>query len=159
MLRAGRAGRGRLGSDMSRIQDRKKQRREYLRKKGVAYTKMSLTTLLMLSCAYCAFFSFIALLVFGYQWQAFVLSASLSVIFAGGCWRSVRAVRLAHRTAKQLPYVPPVISATLPAEEVLLRGSDALTQEQSQVLLRGTQNTEEADGQELLRSSQEQAGQ
>jgi hypothetical protein len=45
---------------------------------------------------------------------------------------------------------------TLPAEEVLVRGSEEPAQEQSQVLQRGTDSCQENAQQELLRSSQRQ---
>ena len=142
---------------MSRIQDRVKQRREYLRKKGTAYTKMSLAALLIVPCLLIGM-SILMAGLFAATFRQPPLSHPLVII---GLFLLVLAPSLlgyfatrSHRAAKQIPYVPPVTSGTLPAEEVLLRGSDASAQEQSQVLLRGTHNTEETDGQELLRSSQ-----
>ena len=61
-----------------------------------------------------------------------------------------------HKNIKHIPYVPPVTSDTLPAEEVLVRGSEEPTQEQSKVLLRGTECSMGTGEQELLRSSQGQ---
>jgi hypothetical protein len=68
----------------------------------------------------------------------------------------VRSIRKARQEAKQLPYVPPVTANTLPAEEVLVRGSEEPTQEQGKVLLRGADGSAGTGEQELLRSSQGQ---
>lgn len=168
---------------MSRIQTRKKQRREYLRKKGTAYTVAFLAALGALLGA----------LIFLVRWDPVYrhLGIGSRHIAVVGTLALILIVQLlfqvarrVHRRAVQIPYVPPVTADTLPAEEVLVRGtveptgqqsevllrgaqgggvtpaeellrsSDASVKEQHQVILRGTQNTEEADGQELLRSSQ-----
>lgn len=71
-------------------------------------------------------------------------------------WLLTLAVSDICQEARRLPNVSRVTSDTLPNEEVLLRSSDASTQEQSQVLLRGTHNSEETEWQELLRSSRRQ---
>ena len=159
---------------MSRIEDRKQQRREYTNKKGVAYMKASLAVLLALcfgSVAYCLLAEGFAiwhkmqhmdayqLAMDPYQLDAdatFRVVLICSIFCGGGFLLLARSARMIHRASKQLPYVPPVTAATLPNEEVLLRGSDASAQEQSSVLLRGTQSGEETDGEELLRSSQGQ---
>lgn len=149
---------------MSRIQDRKKQRSEYLRKKGMAYMMASLAGLLTL------LFSMVALLTLGFAVSAFfwpmafddgvarvyvyVLCGLLVLCFGWASFLLARSARKAHQAASQLPYVPLITTDSLPSEEVLLRCSGATAQEQSQILLRSTHNTEAADGQELLRSSQ-----
>ena len=143
---------------MNQIQDRKKQRREYLRKKRVTYFKATLNTLIAIPCSWYAFGSLFAALFNPFDRLFSVIMFALAFIFGAVAWTAAKRAKLLHQKAKQLPYVPPVSPATLPAEEVLLRGSDASAQEQSQVLLRGTHNSEEADGQELLRSSQGQDG-
>ena len=142
---------------MSRIQNRIKQRRAYLRKKGAAYTLLGITVSQMIPCALITMVLLILTFVFSLIQVELAYLPALVVGFLYFLWFSgvsANAVRKAYRAAKQLPYVPPVTPTTLPNEEVLLRSSDASVQEQSQVLLRGMHNSEEADGQELLRSSQ-----
>lgn len=53
----------------------------------------------------------------------------------------------------KIPVVPPVNIATLPAEEVLVRGSEAPSFAQSEVLLRATQAAETPQ-EELLRAAE-----
>lgn len=90
-----------------------------------------------------------------YWWDACGQLVFVS-LFGVSSWILFRYARRTQKEADQLSYFPPVNQATMPDEEVLLRGSNASAQEQSQVLLRGIQNREEADGQELLRASRQQ---
>jgi len=71
-------------------------------------------------------------------------------------WRLLRISDRASSEAEKLPFVPPVTADTLPAEEVLVRGSEEPAQEQSKILLRGTNGSGGTREQELLRSSQQQ---
>ena len=150
---------------MSRIQDRKQQRREYLWKKEAAYTLSTFLSFLMVPCIGIALIALMEVVSFlCHYWVTAdyhdlvmaILYMGIAFLLGGASWLLFRSARQTKRDAEQLPYVPPVTAATLPNEEVLLRGSDASTQEQSSVLLRGTQSGEETDGQELLRSSQGQ---
>jgi hypothetical protein len=52
-----------------------------------------------------------------------------------------------------IPYVQPVTINTLPAEEVLVRGSEEPIQEQSTSLLRAAGERDEFPVEELLRAS------
>ncbi len=54
---------------------------------------------------------------------------------------------------KQIPYVPPVLRSDLPANEILVRGSEELPVAQSEVLLRAAKEQEMLK-EELLRVSQ-----
>ena len=140
---------------MSITQERIKNRREYLKQKGTAYTKIGLAGLLIVPCLYFAVF-FLSVLYYPgrYYWQAFSLSALLVFIFGGGCyWLIYRAYRI-HKSTSQFPYVPPISNDTLPIEEVLVRGSEEPVQVQSNVLLRGTVSIMNTKEQELLRGSQ-----
>lgn len=153
---------------MGNTQERKKQRRRYLWKKGKAYTKFSIATLLAIPCTLigCLLLAAFAMTLYDY----FILNNSNGakspinfvswigtiLLFGAMIWVMVRAARRAHQAAKQLPYVPPVTADTLPAEEVLVRGSVEPTQEQGKVLLRGTGSSTDTEVQELLRGSQGQ---
>jgi len=81
-----------------------------------------------------------------------VLSGILAIISCVWVYIALQA----HQEARRIPYVPPVTAKALPAEEVLVRGSEEPAQEQGKVLLRGTEGSTDTGEQELLRSSQGQ---
>jgi len=147
---------------MSSTHERIRQRRLYLAKKGWAYTKMSLNAVLAFPFALLVFVVLFLLgldLIFGFHRHSFilicvVLADCVGVWFASRHW--FRSMKKAHQEALQLPFVPPVIPDTLPAEEVLVRGSEEPAQEQGKVLLRGTDGSGSTGEQELLRSSQQE---
>ena len=144
---------------MGSTQERIKKRREYLKQKGAAYSTASLAALLTIPCALGTFFLVaVTLFVFFYQVSTFfgLLLAFLSLIGGVCSWQLARSALHYHKAARQLPYVPPVTPETLPAGEVLVRGSEEPKQEQSKVLLRGTDGSAGTADQELLRSSQGQ---
>ncbi len=62
-------------------------------------------------------------------------------------------IRRDFRAAKQIPYVPPVTPDTLPADEILVRGSKEPPIAQSAVLLRAAKE-QETPKKELLRISE-----
>ncbi len=66
---------------------------------------------------------------------------------------SVMTISKDMKKAKQVPYVPPVIANTLPAEEILVRAADEPPVAQSAVLLRAAKGVETPKD-ELLRVSQ-----
>ena len=132
---------------MSSIQERKKQRWEYLNQKGGAYVTLGLITF---ATGFCALMTLTFVLTVAIFPPGIVVGLCFGVVTL----RLTVLVRQAHRTVKQLPYVPPVNPNTLPAEEVLVRGSEEPAQEQGKVLLRGTDGSAGAEKQELLRSSQ-----
>ena len=146
---------------MSRIQERKKQRREYLKKKGTAYTKIGLATVLVvpIPLALCILFAFFIKILDlpspapDIDPLKFTVVTSLLGLFTFACWRLVMFTRKTHQETKQLPYVPPVTPATLPTEEILVRGVEEPTGQQSEFLLRGAQGSAETPAGELLRST------
>lgn len=151
---------------MSQTQQRKKLRREYLKKKSVIYIKAIVDVFsalcfagivwwLLGNCHY---------LLFGdavYGWEIVCVPFVVIILLGASLWCGITSWRLVilarnfHREAKQLEPVPRVTTDTLLAEEVLLRGSAEPSQEQSKVLLRGIQHREDTADQELLRGSQE----
>jgi|SRR5579871_3331793 len=153
-----------MGSTQERIQ----KRREYLKQKGWAYTQASLAG------AFALLFAGVSYWLYGYCQNVLLgdtealggdtrlipyalmvfLSLSLSCMVA--TLFLARSVHQSHQKAKQLPFVSPVTANTLPAEEVLVRGSEEPAQEQGKVLLRGTDSSGSMGEQELLRSSQGQ---
>ena len=134
---------------MSSIQERKKQRWEYLNQKGGAYATLGLITF---ATGFCALMTLTFVLTVAIFPPGIVVGLCFGVVTL----RLTVLVRQAHRTVKQLPYVPPVTADTLPAEEVLVRGSQEPTLEQGKVLLRGIQSSPGAGETELLRISQKQ---
>jgi|SRR5579871_2441662 len=149
---------------MSSTLERIRKRRLYLKKKRTAYIEAGIAALLALLFGWIMYNllrefgkalldnygsgvndpinSLIAIVCFG-----------TSLFFGRIFWLLVRSTRKAYRTVKQLLYVPPVTANTLPAEEVLVRGSEEPTEEQGKVLLRGTDGSAGAGEQELLRGS------
>jgi hypothetical protein len=126
---------------MKQVPDRKKLRREYLRRKAFAYGIGGIFLVITLTF-------FVAWLhqtgLDSVSRNAF-LYCSVLVFFV---WT---AVKVSRDAVKSVPYVPPVISDDLPADEILVRGSEELPVAQSEVLLRGAQKGEETPKEELLR--------
>jgi hypothetical protein len=146
---------------MNQIPDRKKLRQEYLKRKASAYFKGTLGAALLVP-SLLGFFFFAALtLVLYYVSQgrvtsplfaAGVVTTTLTIIsgvLVPWCWRA----RHEFRRASEIPFVPPVTADTLPADEILVRGSDEPVA-QSDVFLRAAQQGQETAKDELLRVSQ-----
>lgn len=132
---------------MGNTQERIKKRQEYLKRK---------TTLILLL----TYMSFIVCCWIAYPFLPKghirgILSLLLGVTWLATFFTGITFVQVKKRL-KQLPYIPPVTADTLPAEEVLVRGSEEPKQSQSQVLLRNTDGSTGTANQELLRSSQRQ---
>ena len=129
-----------------RVPDRQKQRREYLKKMAGAVGR-SVGGLLVLKSLWIG--TVICILMtcalLGYAvWtrdaSIFVQSVACSLFVFVGTWeyrRLQRSVAWMERRDKSIAYVPPFTPDTLPADEVLVRGSQEPIQEQSSVLLRG----------------------
>ena len=130
---------------MKRVPNRKKLRREYLRKKG---------GLLSLICGqvviYLALFTGFVLTRHGNELLHDVLMVTLFLNMIANLYLTGFMKRTKQKL-KQLPYVPPVTSATLPADEVLVRGSIEPEAPQ-ETLLRAAQGDEQSKPDELLRS-------
>ena len=155
---------------MGQTQEWIKKRRQYVKKKGRAYTKAGIYSFLAVLCVVLTgclsiaapicvllfiqyFFSHsLPIPVIGFLALA---SAILSAILFGRLfWLFANLAHKAQQNAIQLPYVAPVTAKMLPVEEVLLRGSGEPVQEHSKLLLRGTDGSAGTGKQELLRSSQ-----
>jgi hypothetical protein len=78
----------------------------------------------------------------------FLISGGIGLCLLGWLKRKANAVR-------DLVYVPPVTHNNLPADEILVRGSEEPMVAQSEVLLRATQQPQDTPKEELLRVSQE----
>jgi len=148
---------------MNRTQERIKNRRQYLKNKGAAYTKASLYTLMALACAVFAFSLLMAAravmtppFVGAATPVAFLIVGSMALVIGMLSWALARSAYETHQQARWLPYVPPVTASALPAEEILLRGSVEPEESQSKVLLRGTDSSTGTGEQELLRGSTQQ---
>ena len=146
---------------MNQAADRKKLRREYLSKKWGGYAK----AIAYIGC--CAYFAVKGIQNLPHTWRAvsgfslpIVSEFFLAVLFVAGIVVTGSYIAMllskasqASREASQLPYVPPVSVATLPVEEVLLRGTTA-GDANGDNLVRPTTEFAAIPTQELLRSSQ-----
>jgi len=142
---------------MSSTQERIKKRREYLMKKGWAFTGIGMNALLFVVLTLTSLLLLFLMIYFHLYSFSYIFLTIIGVLSFGFIsWSCVRSILADHKTAKQLPYVPPVTVDTLPAEEVLVRGVEEPAQEQRKVLLRGTESSAGTGEQALLRSSQAQ---
>jgi|SRR5579871_2659238 len=125
---------------MKQVPDRKKLRREYVKKKAAAYGVGGPFLVIMLTFLVAWFrepgldVSQFAVLLFCFVWCA---------------------VNFSRETIKHVPYVPTVTPNTLRADEILVRGSEEPLVAQSEVLLRAAQQMQETPKEELLRVSRE----
>jgi hypothetical protein len=128
---------------VSGVPDRKKLRRDYLRKKRRLNALQIVGFCILLPCILAPIAIAIGLLA----WYRFSAVASLSTLAALGCWlllvrKGWRALLEVERRERTLPYVPPVTLNTLPANEVLVRGSQQPATPHKEVLLRPAQGGE-----------------
>jgi hypothetical protein len=144
---------------MEKAPDRRKLRQEYLKTKAGAYVRGTVGATLLLPAVLTFFLLAAITLVLGLFAMnphgaisflvACIISLCLTIASAAlvrWCWR----VRHEFKRASELPYVPPVTAATLPAEEILVRGSEEPPVQQSEVLLRAAK-PQETPEEELLR--------
>lgn len=141
---------------MKRIPDRKKLRREYLRKKGETYANIVIYFLIL-------FVPVIALYMFfkcdsGTRVRIGIFAALTWIIFAPIYellwylfWCAIVELSKELNKAKQIPYVPPITPSTLSAEEVLVRGAEEPSAP-SETLLRATVKGKATKREELLRA-------
>ena len=146
---------------MGNLVQRKRQRRQYLWRKGNAYAEAGLIGLLLVPgfilTALCMTATGIGLFVLlilhsaTALWIWLVLAGATGVMF----WLT-SGLFTAHLEKQQainsLRYVPPVNTDTLPAEEVLVRASDSPPVAQKDLLRAATSSPEEESGEHLLRS-------
>ena len=151
---------------MNRVPDRKRQRREYLRKKRQAYKKAVAAGTLFVPTFMGASVCFL-LTAFGFGYAIWNLNATTfneywlvgTIPFTGiGAillWiakSSWSAIQQQVDIAKHIPYVPPVTPFDLPADEILVRGAQQPDAPQ-ETLLRAAQGDEEVAHSQLLRAA------
>jgi hypothetical protein len=154
---------------MKPVQDRKKLRRDYLGKKFGAYVSVTICSLLFVPAILVAVLCGVGALgctiltlsaLFNHPSREFIpvlLGQTLVLLTIGGtaggfAYLCGHAVGEAAK-ASNLPYVPPVNANTLPADEILVRGSVEPPATPGEILLRPTQ-AQETPQEELLRSGQ-----
>ncbi len=154
---------------MKQVPDRKKLRREYVTRKSKEYavagalgTGIIPALIGLMICT--------AGLVFPIYWMCYPMQpdapdrTTTVVIFIGGvlgvlyfgcftwlCWRGMKQ---SIQSARELPYIPPVTAGTLPADEILIRGSEEPPVAQSEVLLRAAQPEQNVQAEALLRATE-----
>ena len=138
---------------MSNTQGRIKQRRQYLKKKVWAYSLMASGSVIFGIAVFVASICYLGADIDRTDVQLELASATQ--VFGLVAWLGWKTLKHGKQ-ALPLTYVAPVTADTLPAEEVLVRGSEEPAQKQSKVLLRGTDSSRGTGEQELLRSSQGQ---
>jgi hypothetical protein len=139
---------------MNPVPDRKRLRREYLRKKGIGYAHATFYGALAAPCAFAVMLLLITTWTYLPRARPIGLIVLACLIGLAGlciCWLG-RSARQARQKARRVPYVPPVTPSTLPTEEILVRGA-AEPSAQGATLLRAGVKDEETKGEELLRSS------
>lgn len=142
------------------IPDRHKQRREYLKKKAVAYGKAAGSDFL-LSCLFILTIVFMCLaclcLVSAFFDYFLLVPAVILTLFAllGGflSYKLDRFVEHAKQIEAAIRYCPPVRPDILPLQEILVRASQE--PEQSSVLLRAAESAN-TPAEQLLRATKVQ---
>jgi hypothetical protein len=148
---------------MSKVTERKRRRWEYLKKKGATYSNVALYSALFVPALTIAGLCGIAAVMILFIGPNDILSSLFAIGLLLGCglsgalsWYCRNRILASQRQARQLSYVPPVTPKTLPAEEILVRGSEEPPVQQSEVLLRAAKpGQQEMSAEELLRASQE----
>jgi hypothetical protein len=155
---------------MNPVPDRKKLRRAYLSKKGKAYAKAAVLSILFvptiaLCCALWSLAwgfthayasrivdvpSWLGLFVRVIAAGSLIVGTVVCSVLCRALWRTIDA---AHNEAKRIPWVPSVTPSTLPAEEILVRGA-AEPSAPNETLLRAGVKGEATKAEQLLRSSQ-----
>src|SRR5579859_7682563 len=133
---------------MKRVPDRKKMRRDYLRRKGKAYAAMvggaALLLMLVVRWVQNGLRTFTHDLPALFQSLPVVGKVGLVLLSGASIWYMVtvvvlglKALQVAKQVASQLPHVPPVTPSILPSEEILVR-SAAEPSAPTETLLRAT---------------------
>jgi hypothetical protein len=122
------------------VQYRKNSRRRYLRRKGSGYIKMVAWTAVLLPslllAGSCLVGSCLLLLTSYPDRRSILVAFVIGMVSAIPAWWSCRTIIRIERELDQLPVIPSVTPDTLPAEEILVRGSEESPVAQSEVLLR-----------------------
>jgi hypothetical protein len=147
---------------------RQKQRQEYLEKKAelsydIFYASLRLGLVIFITMVL-GYFAWIAPRKSDIEetvWDIcgrviIALSAVGGMTYA--CPRLFRSVVELKEQREEIPFVPPITTDTLPADEVLVRASEEPTQEQSAILLRAAGVSAEVPADELLRASRVEKG-
>jgi hypothetical protein len=131
---------------MNPVPDRRRLRREYLRKKAIGYLMLRLSVVL-------PGIGVVAIVTANVCDEQHAIGGTV-VVSSAACLLlvSLFALKMSGQAeiVSDVPYVPPVKPDTLPAEEILVRGA---TQPSipSETLLRATMKGEETKADELLR--------
>ena len=137
---------------MKQVPDRKKLRREYLKKKRNAAFALSALNILAVLSGMGAILCW-AMVIWFYWSGGRALAVALGVIMFSFMFMLaiVRGLRKGvRRISSNIPYVPPFTPDTLPADEILVRGSEEPPTAQREVLLRAAKAVETSED-ELLR--------
>src|SRR5579871_5830554 len=135
---------------MNQVPDRQRLRREYLRKKRRVLVCSFMGTAVMIAVTVGVIISTNDKPWMPYQLLFFLLGYTILVFggFAAASWPRIR------KELNEIPYVPAVTLAALPADEILVRGSQEPAVAQNEVLLRAA-NEQETPKEQLLRIAED----
>jgi hypothetical protein len=146
-----------------RLQEREQQRQEYLDKKMEAASKITGGTILLIILFGfsfgCTVLAYLATTLpenptyYESKYPLILIPAMGAIVSWYAFLRSVRFVEKVTQENVDIPYVPPVTVDTLPTEEVLVRGAQEPTEEQSSVLLRPVEESADTPAEQLLRAA------
>lgn len=140
---------------MEPVPDRVRLRRIYLWKKGTVYSKATAGVLLCLVLGIVVFLGGLAALALLWQNPLWTFSSStflfgMAVVSLWLYWKSRMLVQKAKIEVAR-HYAPPVTLETLPAGEVLVRGSNEPLLSSQDQLLRPVTSSRQTPAEELLR--------
>jgi hypothetical protein len=145
---------------MKRLPDRRKLRRDYLWKAGQIYAKAIAAALLYVFIAGAVTITGLCLLYWmgidmGHRQDdqpAWPIALFFLLVFSAAIWSQKRVEALVDQAKEQAEaaHVPPVDTANLPDEEVLLRGSETNISQNTEELLRPANGNKETPVNELL---------
>ncbi len=141
---------------MSRTQERKKLRQEYLKKRtmgyGKAYASLYLPLLATIIAGFLGGKVIISLTSGNYILTGICLAVLAALLVIVPLRWILRSVRYAAKMYNEAETLSPITPDTLPAEEVLVRGSEVPLQAQRQLLVRPATPEQEPPTEQPLRS-------
>lgn len=148
---------------MSQVRNRKKLRREYLKRKQLVLIRLSVAGVTLVAIGVLAGFLVAPFFTVSRipdpdnveMQKALVESLPIFAICgipAYFCWKKMKQI---EAEVANVPFVPADAASTLPADEILVRGAQPPPVVQGEVLLRAAQGVE-SPKEELLRIAQNQ---
>jgi hypothetical protein len=138
---------------MKQMPDRKKLRREYLRKRRTTFAPGGFSIVLLITFLLFECWLIISLRRSGHLSMGLLVFVGVALVKCA--LMAYKTVKMVQQQVSGIPHVPPVTPNTLPADEILVRASEEPPVAQSDVLLRAAQKGQETPKEELLRVAKE----